>query len=633
VTGVLVALIGQPNSGKSALLARLTGARVVTSNYPGTTVEVLRGTIRDRAGDITVLDTPGTYSLAASSKEQEVARDVIVTVRPALIVNVVDATNLARHLALTLELLTYRIPMVLALNSCDLLHSRGISVDTGALSGVLGVPVFLTSALTGEGVEELKGAIVGARRGRQAGAATGGEQASEQVPGPACREVSGSGGSLRDGAPGRPTGWKGYWPRDAVDLRPYQEEAERIAQRVVSRAGGTVTGDRMRRRAPRARGPWARAPGAGPLGERIERLLDVPALSIPVLILVLVVAWKTITKAIPLAEAAVRVALGPVSEGLTGFLRAFLPPGRISEVLAEAVPEGIVLPLATVLPAIIVAYTFIALLEDSGLLGRYAALGDALTGLLRLPGQALIPFVLAFGCRVPAILSARILPSDRSRWMTSIIVGTVIPCTATVSLGLAVLARFGGSPVAAGAAIAVSIAVIARLLGSASGVVRDPLVLELPPLRFPIVRNVLLKTGMRLTGFFDHVLPLVVAMNVVLRLLVSADGLPGPGNGFSHVSGLAARVIEGGLGIPPAAFGAVLLTMFQRYLAPLFLLQLQLTGRQATIAVTMVALGLPCLPSSVALWREMGPGTVVLSFLISAAISAGWGVILNLVLP
>lgn len=588
---MLVALIGQPNSGKSALLARLTGARVVTSNYPGTTVEVLTGTIRGGAGDVTVLDAPGIYSLAASSREQEIAREIIAG-RPDLIVNVVDATNLGRHLALTLQLLECGAPLILALNSSDRLSPLGLSVDARTLSATLGVPVILTSALTGEGVEDLKRAIAAKRHGGGRDVATPGEVGARgDHAGPTSREA-------RIG--------KTF---DPAALRYYHIEAERIALQVV------------RRKAARS------------LSEELGRLMDTPAFSLPVLSLGLLAAWKAVAWAVPLAEAAVRAALRPVSEGLGGILRTTLPEGWISQVLAEAIPEGIVLPLATVLPAMIVAYTLIALLEDSGLLGRYAALGDVVTGHLNLPGQALIPFLLAFGCRVPAILSVRILPSEESRRSASIAIATVVPCAATVSLGLTVLARFGGNPLAVAIAVSVAIFVVTRSLGLVARRARDPLVLELPPLRFPIIRNVLLKTNMRLAGFFSHVLPLLVMMNVCLRLII-AGGLPyGPEGGLHEPSTAFARLLERGLGIPPAVLGGVALTLLQRYLAPLFLLQLNLSGRQATIAVTMVAMGLPCLPSAATLWREMGPGAVMTSILIGVVSSLGGAAVLNLILP
>ncbi len=232
--------------------------------------------------------------------------------------------------------------------------------------------------------------------------------------------------------------------------------------------------------------------------------------------------------------------------------------------------------------------------------------------------------MLGFGCRVPAILSARILPSQESRRNASIIIAALVPCTATVSLAWATLARFHGNPFIPVVALTASALLLAKMLRVASKSAKDPLVLELPPLRMPALRNVAMKTQMRLSGFLTHVLPLVAAMNVGIRLLMARGSIIGEGR--------FAAFATDSLGIPPQALVGILFTMLQRYLAPLFLMQLDLSPREATIAVTMVVLGFPCLPSAVSLWREQGPGAVLSTFLVSICLFLGWGMVLNLVL-
>jgi len=355
-----------------------------------------------------------------------------------------------------------------------------------------------------------------------------------------------------------------------------------------------------------------------------EDALDSPLTATLALGAILLVTWKLIAWALPASETAVRLLLDPVGAYLTRFITAVLPDSPLSATIAGAVTEGMVLPLATVLPAMIVAYSLIAFLEDTGLLARYAAMGDYLTGILNLPGQALIPFMLGFGCRVPGLLSARILPSPESRRSASILIAALVPCTATVSLAWATLARFKGNPIVPSLALIVSTLILSQALRLASKTERDPLVLEIPPLRIPTLRNVAMKTQMRLSGFFTHVLPLVIAVNIVIRLVMAGTGSLGTG-----LSAFSRNV----LGIPPQAFLGVLLTMLQRYLAPLFLLQHNLTPREATIAITMVVLGFPCLPSAVTLWREQGPSAVLVTFLASTCLFLGWGALLNLVLP
>jgi ferrous iron transport protein B len=596
---MLVVLAGQPNSGKSALLSRLTGARVVTSNYPGTTVEVLKGTLKTPlgVGDITVLDTPGVYSLAASSKEQEVTRAVLQDARPDLIVNVVDSTNLARHLSLTLSLIECGVPVLVALNSSDRLKSKGLEIDLGALQEKMGVQAVLTSALTGEGVEDLRELIVRSIK-------------VTSIKGQGSPAGAGKAVMPAPSAAGCPVVTEAH-------LRRYQSEAERIAAvAVLARTESPGAGSTGRRK------DLGRL--CDGLRDTLDDRLDRPAFSILVLGVVLLACWRLIAWALPLAEVTVRAVLAPVSDTLARLLRTTLPDGHLAEILADAVPEGFVLPLATVLPAMIVAYTLIAVLEDSGLLGRYAAFGDAVTRALNLPGQALIPFVLAFGCRVPALMAARILPSSKSRKAASFVIATVVPCTATISLAFTALARFGASPLIPGIAVVSTLLLLGPFLRLTWGGVSEPLVLEIPPLRLPMLKNVLMKTQMRLSGFFAHVLPLVVGMNVGVRIITSSSGAAG-GPAFAHFA-------RHYLGIPPEALWAVMLTMFQRYLAPLFLLHLHIGPREATIAVTMVVLGLPCLPSMVTMWRELGFRMAAFTFLASACLSLAWAMALNLVI-
>lgn len=580
---MLVALIGQPNSGKSAVLSRLTGARVVTSNYPGTTVELYSGILQS---GYRILDTPGIYSLHAVTLEQKVTRDVLWGSDVDLIVNVVDGSNLARHLSLTLALIDAQrdrgIPMIVNVNCVDRVRDAGLEVDAGRLREVLGLPVILTSAATGEGMEQLADAILKAlpAHGRQD---TGGTKE----------------------------------PPRLQDLQRRATDMASAVLRPVSASENTGSALQRRRRPASVLRKLPRATA-------IESALDRPLWAFAALGAVLAVVWRLMAWALPWAESGVRLLTGPLEAYLSRFLESALPQSRLSPVIAESLTEGLVLPLATVLPAMVVAYSLMAFLEDTGLLARYAAMGDSLFGALGLPGQALIPFMLGFGCRVPGLLSVRILPSEKARRTASVLIAALVPCTATVSLAWATLARFGGNPLVPCAALSVSAVGLSKILRLAGGEPKDSLVLELPPLRLPALRNVAMKTHLRLTGFFTHVLPLVVALNVAIKVAVAGAAIPDGG-----ACGLSRDLF----GIPPQALVGVLMTMLQRYLAPLFLLQRSLTPREATIAVTMVVLGFPCLPSAATLWREQGPGAVLATVLASTCLFAGWGALLNLVLP
>lgn len=154
-----ILLMGNPNVGKSVIFNRLTGIRVVVSNYPGTTIEFLEGSMMVDGRRVQIIDVPGAYSLVPSDKAEEVAVNILMKDKPHLIVDVVDATNLERNLYLSLQLLELPIPLILDLNMIDLARERGISIDKDALARALGVPVVSSVAISGEGVHELRAVI------------------------------------------------------------------------------------------------------------------------------------------------------------------------------------------------------------------------------------------------------------------------------------------------------------------------------------------------------------------------------------------------------------------------------------------------------------------------------------------
>lgn len=154
-----ILLMGNPNVGKSVIFNRLTGIRVVVSNYPGTTIEFLEGSMMVDGRRVQIIDVPGAYSLVPSDKAEEVAVNILMKEKPHLIVDVVDATNLERNLYLSLQLLELPIPVILDLNMIDLARERGISIDKDALARALGVPVVSSVAISGEGVHELRAVI------------------------------------------------------------------------------------------------------------------------------------------------------------------------------------------------------------------------------------------------------------------------------------------------------------------------------------------------------------------------------------------------------------------------------------------------------------------------------------------
>lgn len=580
-----VLLFGQPNSGKSALLARLTGARVVTSNYPGTTCEILSGKLKLAAekstvgnGYVEVFDTPGVYTLPPLTKDERVASRML-EYEPQVIVNVVDSTSLSRHLILTFSLLKHlrsrRIRVIVAVNRIDALAEEGLQIDAGKLARELGVPVVLTSAVTGEGIPQLVAAV---HRGLE---------------------------ELRE---------EGSEPQGPLDAVSHAQGEESFDYRIYAGRALSIT-QKVSRRISASKSLLARSM------ESVNAAMDRPHIVVIAFISCCVFFWGILTYVLPVSEAVFEYILHPLRVLLENLVLIVVAPGEMREILREAVPEGFLLPLVTVFPAMVMGYLSIAVLEDTGLLPRFAVLGDRFLSALNLPGQAVFPLILGLGCRVPGIIGARTMPTQAARKKVSLVICNLVPCTATLSLAWPCIVKYRINPLIPGCAILVSLFLFALIEKFLLKMENEPLVLEMPSLRMPILRNVFVKTSMRLEGFFTHVLPLVFCANMLVRLAVGSNVLNLP-------EGLA-MLARDFFGVSPEALLAVLLTAVQRYLAPLFLLGLDMSSREATIALTMVVLGFPCLPSVVTLWRELGLRYAALSIFLGALLLTFWGVILN----
>ncbi|MGE5485291.1 MAG: ferrous iron transport protein B [Ignavibacteriales bacterium] len=644
-----VVLVGQPNVGKSVIMNGLTGTRAVVSNYPGTTVETTNGLITHGAERLVVLDTPGTYTLHSDSEDQRVTQRILMGNGTLTIVNVVDATNLARNLYLTIQLLDFELPMVIALNQMDRARDLGLDIDALALERLLGVPVVPLSATQGLGIEELKSAITGrAVRGR-------GMVFSQQVESSITEIVH----VLRKGLP-HESKHTGHTERalaihllehDAVDeeltsrlpdLRAAVESCQQQMGRGICcrhdcyrdcRHCEAHNGDHplfptciertneARRIALQVTRHLHRS-GRHPV-ERIEQFIDRPSTGIPVLVAALFLSLRAVTAAVASFEAVVS-SLAPHINRLVACALGFLPAGT-ANVLAAAIAEGLLLPVEVVLPAMLSVNILIALLEDSGLMSRFSVAGDRLTNLLALPGHAVIPIILGLGCRAPAILATRALADRRQRFIAVTLIAVAVPCAASLGLLSGLVARFRVSILVVVTTMVSVLLVLGALLGRYLHGKRQELVIEVPPLRIPSIRNVVFKTWMRSRGFLGHVLPLLLCTSIAVRLLVDSGIL----KGLSPLSHSTLPLF----GIPGEACAGVVLTVLQRYLAPAVLLGLPLTPREATIACTMVSLSYPCLPVSVLILREMGWKGLLGVLAVATCVPVVVGITLNLILP
>lgn len=529
-----VLLAGNPNCGKTTLFNALTGARARTGNYPGVTVERRSASLSLPGGAaIELVDLPGTYSLTARSAEERVAVDAILPPSggaPAVVIVVVDATTLSRHLYLALSVLESGVPVVLALNMMDEARALGMSVDVGVLAAELGVPVVPIVARTLEGRSELLAAVERIVRGESKPTSTplaldpDAEKAVATITGvlrratPAASDQALHARALwallslgDDELPGIPPAL-----RDAVAAA--HASVERLDERIVAARYARI--DAL---VPKAvKGGRRDATSAT---ERIDAWLTHPlwgGLSFVVVMGILfeaLFAWSE-----PLVSAIEWLVAR--TQDLT---RSLLPVGPLADLAADGVVAGVG-NVVVFVPQIALLSLFLVLLEDSGYLARVAFVIDRLMRGVGLHGRAFVPLLSGFACAVPAVMATRTIESRRDRLVTMLAL-PLMSCSARLPVYALVTAVafprgehvLGVLPIGAVALFAMYFLSVAAALGAAAVLRRTALkgptpalVLELPPYRMPVARNVATAVWERTRSFLTNAGTIILAISVVL---------------------------------------------------------------------------------------------------------------------
>ncbi len=539
-----VVLMGNPNVGKSGIFSRLTGTRVITSNYAGTTVDVSRGKMRLPDGPAAVIDAPGTYSLTPTNPAEEVATEILG--EADVVVNVVDATNLERNLYLTLETLERGVPAAVALNLWDEAGHQGIAIDVDGLEALLGVPVVPTVGLSGEGIRELV-----RRLGEACPSATIQPMSEEE----------------RWVAVGRITG------EVQTIAHRHHTLADRLSEASIRPTSGLFIALAVIAAAFLA----VRWIGEGLISFVFEPLFD---LYTPIVM-----------------RASDLLGPGILHEILIGHLI----DGEIDYVQSMGLlTTGLYVPFAMILPYIVAFYLVLSILEDTGYLPRLATLADTFFHRLGMHGYGIIPVFLGFGCNVPGALATRVLETKKQRFIAATLMSLAIPCMAQIAMIFGVLGPFGLHYV-------VMVFVTLALVYVAAGLILNRVVpgecpeifLEIPPYRAPDLRATVTKTWMRVRGFVGEAIPYLFLGILLVNLLYSV--------GFLDLLAAAfAPVMEAWLGLPAGAAVALLVGFLRKDLAVGMLVPLGMSPEQLVIAVTMLTIYFPCVATFVVLLRELG---------------------------
>jgi len=636
-----VALIGNPNVGKSVIFGLLTGRYVTVSNYPGTTVEVSRGNASLEGKSYLLVDTPGVNSLLPMSQDEQVTRDILLQQRPAKVVHVGDSKNLKRTLAVTIQLAEMGLPVVLVLNMEDEARDRGITIDARKLSALLGTSVVSTVAPERRGLKELRAAI--AEDGASVPALSVNydrvienyvEKVSALLPEAAISPrslalmVLAGDETLRD--------WL------AASLKPAELErieALRAALAVEYKrpVGAALNEARLNRAAEIAAAVTTKAEArGGSLAMLLGRASMHPLWGVPVLLFVLFGLYEFV------GVLGADILVGFVEETLFGrylnpmFIKAVefaVPVAFFRDMLVGeygVITMAITYAVGIILPITATFFIAFSVLEDSGYLPRLAIMSNRIFNVMGLSGKAVLPMVLGLGCGTMAVMTTRVLESRRERIIATFLLALAVPCAAQLGVIMGIIGGLSAKAMAIWVGTLLGVLLFTGYL--ASKIVRgepSDFLLEIPPIRRPSLENIFVKTVNRVTWYLKEAVPLFIYGTLALFALDKLDLLV-------RVEGFLSPVVVGVLGLPEKAAEAFLIGFFRRDYGAAGLYALSQEGLlspvQALVSLVTLTLFVPCLAHFLMMIKERGIRMALAIFLIIVPTAVTVGGALNWVL-
>lgn len=531
-----ILIAGNPNSGKSTLFNALSGGSAHVGNYPGVTVDRTTASVRLGQSSVELVDVPGSYSLTASSPEEQIAVDALITSQPEAVVCVVDATTLQRGLYFALQLIESGDNVVVALNMMDAAERLGVRIDTEAMSERLGVPVVPVVATKKRGLDELRTTVADQLEGRQA-AQSPQIAYSSAIEADLERLVPAVSSWLPD-ASGPRVRSVALWSllslgEDSLEgvpaaVRETVGEVRRQAESAGRNVDLEIIGARYQWIEAQVAAASTEPPRSRTMSERIDAVLTHPVSGIAVFAVVMFLIFEAL---FAWADPAIGVI-----EDLTAFLQSgaagLLPEGVFQDMIVEGVIAGVG-NVVVFAPQILMLFLFIGFLEDSGYLARVAFVIDRVMKGVGLHGKAFVPLLSGFACAIPAVMATRTIERKRDRLVTMLAL-PLMSCSARLPVYILVVGTvFAGATlwIFSAGAIALfamyTLSVLFTLLAAAiirRTVLQGPtpsFVLELPPYRWPSARTLWLSAWRRLKIFLVDAGTIILAMTVILWVLLS----------------------------------------------------------------------------------------------------------------
>jgi len=639
-----IAIVGLPNTGKSQVFNNLTGEYALVANYPLTTIKAKRSRCNIDGQSYEVIDTPGLHCLYIHSEEELQVRDMIFSEKPDVIIQCIDANQLKQSLTLTADLLELEIPMVISLNAIDETAKKGIWIDSGGLSRVLGVPVIESIAVNGIGTNQLKAAISKARIGKRpvkygeiidTGISTIASELPEDVrfKQKAAVLLLLNDPFLADYLT------KKYGPEKIAQLT---RQVDKIKKQFRANIGHAINNKRARwvdelaenttRRQKVTPGEFSRAFG---------RLSRHPVFGIPILIFFLLMTFMLVVHVAGFLDGILSTTiLDPTIGFIEGLFQA--EDGAIKHQFwydflvghYGILTLGLFNAIVTVLPILSVFFLMFGFLEDIGYMPNLCVLVKRVFEKIGLTGKAIMPLVLALGCKTMATLFTKSLNSRKEKFIAVYLIAFAIPCAAQLAIDMGIIGKLGnlrllGFAIAYGTLAIVEIGVGYLLNKTIKDDEKSDFLQELPAIRVPNPKAIIVKTYYRLYWFLKEALPIFIIAAAAL-FFVDKIGL------LNLTKTVLSPVVVGWLGLPIDIVDALILSLARHEAAAGLLLNMVDSGAlnfiQCVVAVTITTMFVPCFANIVAMCKQMGVKTglaMAVAINVSSFVLAG---ILNWIL-
>ena len=532
-----IALAGNPNSGKTTIFNNLTGTRQKVGNWPGVTVEKKEGDIHKFGHDMRIIDLPGTYSLTPFSIEEIVARDFILDENPDVVIDIIDASNLERNLYLANQLRELDCKVIFALNMADVAKSRGFKIDAKKLSELLGVPVIFTVGNRNEGLDDLLKAAIALAESPL--------EIPEERRVRYSNDIESAIGELRDFIKLRVDTFSYNLRWTAVKLLEDDKIIkDRIREQVTAESESILT------KAEKLRGKLAKRLDDDPeiimtddrygfiagtikevlststlqrvdISRNIDLVLTNRFLGFPIFIFFIWAMFQTTFTLGAYPMEWIDAGVG----GVSTFFEHVLPDSLLKDLIVDGIIAGVG-SIIIFLPNILLLFFCIALFEDTGYMARAAFLMDKIMHLIGLHGKSFIPMLMGFGCSVPAIIATRSLESRKDRILT-ILITPFMSCSAKLPVYIALAGTFfaahAGTVIFIIYLFGIFVAIVTgRLFRTALLRGEDaPFVMELPPYRVPMMKNLLIHMWDRSKMFLKKMGGIILAGSIVIWVLSS----------------------------------------------------------------------------------------------------------------